>query len=472
MEELGSRETIQWYERDFTLEDAMGMIQGSMKSAVRHYVATGFYLKAIRDRKLFEEAGYRNFEEFVRDKVDKDKGWASKCIKVNDKLSKGGNSPLLADEYKDYSVSQLVELAAMTEEQRAQVTPETSVREMKQIRNPKPEEPEKVATLQLLEPDPAEEEKPEPTRQEMNEPPLSAYGTLEMVYPEGSLIAMKGCEGGHGCFSCHLKCNIRQEECYCVEAPLGNPFPCTTMNIIGSLRAEIGSRCQFIDLELACHRAGDHEPVPCCKKCNEICEYRCDRSEQPVQEPGEPEPEVIDAEFTEIEDPDENLTDLEIARQELERANNLLTKCLKDLPDENNVHIRGMKLKVAALASFVCDLEDIENPPPEPEQPKLPTLRNNDQRKEWLENFRNWPVWFEVPEASEVYYRYDLPDGSSIVICEYRRWVEWMEQYANENPDKAGEREYLLKPGYHYLHDCLTNRTMLVEKLKEIQKKG
>lgn len=47
-----------------------------------------------------------------------------------------------------------------------------------------------------------------------------------------------------------------------------------------------------------------------------------------------------------------------------------------------------------------------------------------------------------------------------------------MERYADENPDKAGEREYLLKPGYHYLYDCLTNRSVLIEKLKESQKKG
>lgn len=576
MEEQENRNIIQWYERDFTLEDAMGMIQGSMKSAVRNYVAVGFYLKAIRDRKLFEEAGYRNFEEFVRDKYDKDKGWASKCIKVNDRLSKDGNSPLLGDEYKDYNVSQLVELAAMTEEQRAQVTPETSVREMKQIRNPKPEESEKVVTLQLPEKtinhftdgdrsidnaygatiskivkaylakglvqecmvmawgdtykvlrrsdvtvfytdkgetlfdvensrlekeyqywygsksvadqeqedslvqeagvaisqqQETDKEEPELMIQKVNEQPLSAYGTPELVYPEDSLIAMKGCEGGHGCFSCHLECNIRQEECCCVEAPIGNPFPCTTMDVIGNLRAEIGSHCQFINLELAYHRTGDNEPVPCCKKCNEMCGYRCGRAIQPEQ--GEQDAEVIDTEFSEVDDPqDKDPTDLEIARQELERANNLLIKCLSDLPDENNVHIRGMKLKVAALASLVQDLDDVENPPPKPEQPELPILRNSDQRKEWLENFRSWPVWFEVPEASEVYYRYDLPDGNSIVICEYRRWVEWMEKYVNENPDKAGEREYLLKPGYHYLHDCLTNRMMLVEKLKEIQKKN
>ena len=104
-------------------------------------------------------------------------------------------------------------------------------------------------------------------------------------------------------------------------------------------------------------------------------------------------------------------------------------------------------------------------------QPDLPVMKNNDQRKAFLDNYRTWPVWFEVPEASEVYYRYDLPDGSSIVICAYKRWCEWRERYTKENPDTVCTREYLLKPGYHYLDDCKTSRSLLVEHLREMQKK-
>lgn len=106
----------------------------------------------------------------------------------------------------------------------------------------------------------------------------------------------------------------------------------------------------------------------------------------------------------------------------------------------------------------------------EPVQPELPLLKNNDQRKKFLENYQTWPVWFTVPEASEVYHRFNLPDGSSIVICEYHMWVEWKEKYSDENPDSIGKREYLLKPGYRYLQDCHTNSTALVEHLKNAQK--
>lgn len=105
-------------------------------------------------------------------------------------------------------------------------------------------------------------------------------------------------------------------------------------------------------------------------------------------------------------------------------------------------------------------------------QPELPRLKNNDQRREFLKNFHKWPVWFEVPQADEVYYRYILPDGCAIVICEYKQYVEWKEKYMNEDPETTGTREYLLKPGYRHLHDCGTSGTVLAKKLMEVQRCG
>ena len=107
-------------------------------------------------------------------------------------------------------------------------------------------------------------------------------------------------------------------------------------------------------------------------------------------------------------------------------------------------------------------------------QPPFPAMSNNDQRRAFLDSYTDWPVWFKVQQADEVYYRYDLPDGSSIVICRYRYWADWMEKYMemckHANPDASGTREYLLKPGYHYLHDCWSNRTTLVEHLRRLQR--
>ncbi len=170
------------------------------------------------------------------------------------------------------------------------------------------------------------------------------------------------------------------------------------------------------------------------------------------------------------------LSDIDLLRNMLEKEKSTLEEMLKVNKVEPHPAlekiIRKKKLLVDALAGMLCDLEQPELPEKEdiPEQPELPVLKNNDQRKEWLNTFHDWPIWFEVPQAAEVYYRYDLPDGCSLVICEYHYWLEWMIHYGDD-PERTGTREYLLAPGYHYLEDCKSNRTTMIEKLKEIQKK-
>ncbi|WP_242996628.1 hypothetical protein [Lacrimispora amygdalina] len=127
---------LKYYNSPISLEQAEQYIQSGLVTAARAYVANGYYLRRIRDDKLFEESGYQNFEDYVRGKYNKDKGWASKCIKVNQQLSQGGNSPVLSKQYLEYSTYQLVELAYMTEEQREEADPEMTVNQLKQIRKP------------------------------------------------------------------------------------------------------------------------------------------------------------------------------------------------------------------------------------------------------------------------------------------------------------------------------------------------
>ena len=126
-----------YYNGPVTLEEAESYITSGLVSTARNYVAIGYWLRRIRDGKLYEEEGHQNFEQYVHEKYGKDKGWASKCIKVNQQLSKDGDSPLLDSRYRDYSTYQLVELAYMTEEQREQATPEQTVKQLQEIRKTK-----------------------------------------------------------------------------------------------------------------------------------------------------------------------------------------------------------------------------------------------------------------------------------------------------------------------------------------------
>lgn len=270
---------IQWYERDFTLEQAMDDIEANLRASVRNFVAIGFYLKAIRDRKLYQDGGYKNFEEFVRDKYDRDKGWASRCIKVNDQLSKDGNSPLLAKAYKEYKVSQLVELAYLTEEQRSLVSPDMTVKEIQAIRKP---EPDQKVVISQLEEEPDEDELP-PSKQPLHKDEPEKVVTSQQIETD-------------------LGVAESYQEVMTEELPLEPPKELTPIE-----RGCITGLSRYGNC-VCCGADG----VKCCGQCDKDCNGRCGWIEKPVKVDKEKEHEV----FEEEKLPDEkwNLGDLPQAK--------------------------------------------------------------------------------------------------------------------------------------------------------------
>jgi len=165
-------------------------------------------------------------------------------------------------------------------------------------------------------------------------------------------------------------------------------------------------------------------------------------------------------------------TDIELLRELLERKKQLLAKCL-EAPgiDKSDEHIRRQKLEVGALASMLCELEDLEEKKDRPKQPELPQLKNNDQRAAFIDAYETWPLWIDNQETGERYYRYDLPDGTSFVIKTYHSMLyDWKADVAMRYKEGYGaNEEYLLESG-KFFRDCRANRTTLIEKLKEIQR--
>ena len=548
-----------------SLEEAKAGIRDHITAAAQNFIAIGYWLKCIRDGKLYEQDGYGTVWDLAEAEYGISKSTASRYMKMNDRFSAGGNSLEADEKYKEFGRSQLQEMLYLTEEQLEGVAPGDTVAKIREMGQQEKED-DQIPGQQEIERDypewcpssggsvmisaedfgiPAEEmpkeEKREPftislddlmepvatsqpekipcihrpqfdchlTAEQMlipgdgkdcqgkccwdctnkenctiecyssvgrpeDQEQLSAYGTPKKVYPEGSLVSTAGCEGGHDCFVCAAECEIRGEERHCRYAPLGNPFPCDHLHHgLQDIRKEIGETCQFINHDLAEHFFGTGDPNPCCMTCKNLCVYVCDRAKIKLHQKEEHDP-VVDIEFEEIpQQDDDGATDLEILKAMLEKEKKYLEEVLNIQAVEPHPSlekmIRKKKLLVGALAGMLCDLEQPGVEVPEEadmEQPELPELRNNDQRKAWLNTYPDWPVWFEVPEAEEVYYRYDLPDGSSLVICEYRYWLEWL-----ENPERIGTREYILTSGYHYLEDCKSNRTAMVDLLKEIQRK-
>lgn len=646
MEEVNIRKTpeewVEHYQKNYigtlTLDTATRIIKSDMTNMARTCVSIGFHLKAVRDRELFLEEGYESIWEYAADQFGLSTSSASRYMTINDQFSVGGNTPQLQEEYQNFSKSQLQEMITMSDEQRQQVTEGMTVKEIRQLKNPEPaklDEPEEeqiqgqmeigdypgilseekfVATSQrtgkcLHRPGAAE------VQQDLTVRQVSVYGLPARTYPPDSLVAISGCgtlETGavHDCSSCHMEgCQIRQEDCYCVEAPMGNPFPCMTLKVVENLQEELGEKCQFVNHDLAYHRIGDHEPVPCCKDCENLCIHACDRTKKVLERMGGSVPEKVAADPVEAEQeeklPDENwnigelpqakesllkqlarvliekmgdnmvisngrlsmiipdetarekiqeldrieggsiklqdnvvayasaeiiefyreeedlgvcsyarfgtqvrkvfdewlaagqeivetpatpeklfeeiteLSEFEIAQKELEKSQNLLDALLGEFT-ENDKRVRKQKVIVAALASFVCDLDLIQNPPPAPEPPELPVMKNNDQRKEWLRNYKDWGLWYEDEHIGVRYYKYEFANGAVLIAEEYDCSNQYAGNYTTSylhlvgGPEPPKHSKYGLgkwQRNERY-NRYPNNETELVEFLKEVQKNG
>lgn len=381
-------EVEEWYQ-NVSLEDAEVFIRSNLQSAVRSVIATGFYLKHIRDNELYLEAGYKNINEYAMDRFGLSASATSRYITRNTRFSRGGNSPLIDDRFKDFSKSQLQEMLGMSDEQLEQVTPDMTVREIRSMARPK-----EVPYIEI------------PGQTELKDIPG--------VMPEERAESFEA--------STAELFDVEEDE-NMVQPVAGKPI---------SQEIPITELVEEEDAEIATSQMDIEAPE------NEVKER----------------------------------TDIELLRELLERKKQLLSKCLGTPGiDKSDEHIRMQKLEVGALASMLCELEDLEEKKDRPKQPELPPLRNNDQRAAFIDAYETWTLWIDNQETGERYYRYDLPDGTSFVIKTYHSMLyDWKADVAMRYKEGYGaNEEYLLEPR-KFFRDCRANRTTLIEKLKEIQK--
>lgn len=180
-------------------------------------------------------------------------------------------------------------------------------------------------------------------------------------------------------------------------------------------------------------------------------------------------------EETQLHEKKSGKTDLDIAREENQKYRNYL-EMAKGHMDTNDIRVRTYKVMIAALAGYINDLDTVMNPPKEPEQPELPRLKNNDQRKEWLKNYKAWGLWYTDKNINVNYYKYDFTDGSRLVVTEYPdRIMEWNGEEKRDSCYfhllEKNKKAYGNKKTYdkQYVH-APDSETYLVEFLKWLQK--
>ena len=118
-------------------------IRDELNKQVNSFIATGYYLKQIRDSGAFLQDGYKNMEEFAMGEYRISGSTASRYMDINSAFSKEGNSLEVKPEYGKYGYSKLQEMLTVSPEDWSLITDKTTVKEIREIKKFEKEE-EKV----------------------------------------------------------------------------------------------------------------------------------------------------------------------------------------------------------------------------------------------------------------------------------------------------------------------------------------
>lgn len=471
-------ELSRWYE-NMTYQEAKDILREKLDYMKKNFIAAGYYMKYIRDHGLFREDGYESIWEFAEDNYGIKKSTASRWMAMNDKFSQDGNSPILAEEFRNFEKSQLQEMLYLDDKQMEAVTPDMTVKEIREVR--KPEEPVK----ELKKPDETDRGYLKAAARKLIESLHEWFladfmNRVDLV--ERSPVELKkklGKDGRVWHFSTEkgvARINLFDD---CVQI-WNEKNECIGDFDWFYLAAAIQSMWNIVAMEnvqksqedvVATSQQEEPEPVLDMNPPEEISEAELEESTG----------ESIEAMDDSAEDPAEELyeetsdqSDIDLLKEELDKAKrnlDLMMSCYS----ERDIRVRKQKLLVGALAGMLCDLDVVDIP--EQEQPELPIFRNNDQRKAWLRDYKAWGLWYEDKNIGARYYKYDFENGARLIAETY---IHPGDKYFPEHESSflhlVGGPEPVRKNGIskwvrHEEYDRFpSNETELVEFLKYVQK--
>lgn len=256
-------------------------------------------------------------------------------------------------------------------------------------------------------------------------------------------------------------------------------------NITKSHHCEaFGYECNLDERRWLAEDAGLNCTAECCCSCNEVseCGCRCFVATDKIYK--QDQEVIVDAEYQEVN------TKAPVIKGFMDDA--YCPSCKKSLIYRCNCEC-GQVIDWTSVASFFeYEEEQIqkrinekveqqlsESALEKQEQPELPKLTNNDKRKEWIEQYRTWPLWFEIEQTGERYFKYDFKDGSTFVVKESLAHI--FENYKPTDKTDYNHKEY-----YHIgrsgewggwkniknltFYESQTNISSMIDYLKEMQK--
>ena len=410
-------------------QENIGTIKKLLIDAAMDFCAVGYYLKEIRDKEQYKEAGYSSIWECAQAEFGLSKSAASRHMNMNDMYSIGGNSPELDKKYISFNKSQLQEMLSLPESEREKVTPATTVTEIRKL-NPNSKaskEPEPVAISQqpeLIKPDERQREylnafakkiirsNKEWFREDYHNRVMNVLSSpkelLQRVGQNRTWYFMVN-DGA-------AKINLFDDYVQ-VWDENNNMNGCYEWFY---LAAAIQSMYNFVAMEDA----------------------RAEVEKKQQQELQKDQEEFLPA-------PVDNNLPVE-AEKSITETVAISQQVPAEEPDE--IIIDGTYREVVEETPAITQLE-------------LPVLKNMEEREQFIRDYKKWPVWTKNELTEETFYRFDLPDSTSIVVRSYPTWLGW------KKIDMEHQRYYLLKPGYRHFADTEVNMTALKDHLKEVQKK-
>lgn len=219
-----------------------------------------------------------------------------------------------------------------------------------------------------------------------------------------------------------------------------------------------------------------------CERCENAAENK--KTEDEKQQIIELIPEAWPPELKDIPVPSMIVMD-DILQDAEENLKNYLSVADQGIPGRTILKyqlIAGGLRMIKNLVRDCLDDENIDDGKSVMEQLPLPVMRNNDQRKEWLRNYKDWGLWYTDEHIGVRYYKYDFANGARLIAEEYDRdtvhsqWVSdhtesyYMHLIGGPEPErKSGIPKWTQHGRYNKFPN---SESELVEFLKEVQRES
>lgn len=115
--------------------DSLEIIKDESFRIQKSFVKIGWYLKHIRDNELYKEDGYASIYECAADQFGYSQSTVSRFINICEKFSKDHDSPEIDEKYTGFDKSQMIEMLPMEPELLEKVTPDMTVKQIREIKS-------------------------------------------------------------------------------------------------------------------------------------------------------------------------------------------------------------------------------------------------------------------------------------------------------------------------------------------------